>query len=219
MWRASLLLSIILLAGGGLAWWWSGRGGDTDLPGDFSWDLTPPLLNAVPVAATKQLEGFYFAGSRLKDDQALGGFGKWDNLPKSLGANVWGLKEAISLVAFPDEPIAYFKNRGIALRLINRTQNVAAFTACDSRLYIVQEALGAEGEWRPIESPPFTNCGNSFHRVFLKADEYWEFKARTYSGSIKTKIRFRLDPDGEDKQAAPIYSDEFGGQIAKAQFR
>jgi hypothetical protein len=217
--RAFLLLSIVLLTGGGFAWWWISRADDTDLPGDFSWDFTPPLVNAVPVAATTQLEGFYFAGSRIKDDQALGGFGKWENWPKPLGANGWGAKEAISLVAFPEEPIAYFKHRGIALRLINRTQNVAAFTACDSRLYIVQEALDAEGKWRPIESLPFTNCGNSFHRVFLKADEYWEFKARTYSGAIKTKIRFRLDPDGEDKQAAPIYSDEFDAQIAKAQFR
>src|SRR5205823_820574 len=119
----------------------------------------------------------------------------------------------------PDEPVAYFNNRGIALRLLNRTGEVATFSACDSQLYLVQEALDENGRWREIEDPPCAICGNSFHQVFLKSNQYWEFKARTYDGPIKTKIRFRLDPSGEKDTAKPIYSNEFEGHISKVQFR
>src|SRR5207237_851534 len=52
--------------------------------------------------------------------------------------------------------------------------------------------------------------------VFLKSGQYWKFKARSYGGTIITKIRFRLDPSGTAK---PIYSNAFDGQIAKVQFR
>lgn len=64
---------------------------------------------------------------------------------------------------------------------------------------------------------------NSWRRLldghFLARDEYWEFKARTYSGRIKAKIRFRLEPDGEEKKAAPIFSNDIEGQLDEAQLR
>jgi HEAT repeat protein len=181
--------------------------------------LTPPTLNAVPVTTKSRLRGIYPAGSRIKDDKAPGGFGPCDNWPKDLGGKTWGMNGAVSLVAFPDEAVAYFKHRGIALRLVNRTGDVAAFRACDSQLYIVQEARDKDGRWYEIEDMPCAFCGNSSHRVFLKAGEYWEFRARTYSGAIKTQIRFRLDPSGEEDNAKPIYSNEFDGNVADVQFR
>ncbi|MSQ96339.1 MAG: hypothetical protein EXR98_17545 [Gemmataceae bacterium] len=188
-------------------------------------ELKPPEPDAVPVAAEKQLPGRYRAGSRVRDDKAPGGFAPCDNFPAGLGAKPWGEKAKLALVAFPNEPVAYVepaayvKHRGIALRLVNRTGETVALSASDSQLYIVQEAIDADGQWREIESMPNSWCGNSYHRVFLKPNQYWAFQARTYTGAITTKIRFRLDPSGDNDKAKPIYSNEFEGEVAKEQMR
>jgi hypothetical protein len=178
------------------------------------WDLQPPQPTAVPVAVNKRLAGIYPVGSWIPDRSGLGGFGPCDNYPFDLGEAAWGTGGAISLVAFPDEPVAYFKFRGIAVRLINCSGELASFPACDSCLQMVQEAQGADGRWRPIESWPDSDCGNSYHRVFLGPDQYWQFPARLYSGPAKTKLRFRLDCG----QGPPLYSNEFEGAVNAAQF-
>ncbi len=180
-------------------------------------------------------EGIYLAGSNIKDEQALGGFGKWSNLPRDITGQNWGEAGAISLIACPDEQAGYLDLRGFALRLVNRTDKPAAFTACDSKLFLVQEALDWKGKWRPIEQMPQTFCGNSYHRVFLDRDQYWEIPAPRYSGWFRTRIRFRLE-QGEERQREIgmedenhlppfptrggrfIYSNEFIGSINLSQF-
>ena len=118
-------------------------------------------------------------------------------------------------MAFTDEHVAYFKHRGFALRVINRTNENVNFMACDSAISILCEARDGSGKWREIESPPQIICGNSIHRVILGAGQYWEFPAREYAGSLKTRLRFRLDP-GNGKPA--VYSNEFDGRISESQF-
>ncbi len=204
----SLLLVLVMLACA------SCRQADDPADTTRGWELKPPAPNAVPVAPTEKMPGIYPAGSRIKDCDALGGFGPCDNYPKDLGEKNWGAKGVISVVAFPDELVAYFKHRGIALRVINRTGKVASFRACDSCLFLVREASD-EGRWREIESAPKAICGNSFHRVSLGANQYWEFPARLYRGPIKTKIRFRLDRGDAEP---PIYSNEFEGDVVAVQF-
>ena len=113
------------------------------------WDLQPPQPAAVPVAVNKRLAGIYPVGSWIPDRSALGGFGPCDNYPFDLGEAAWGTRGAISLVAFPYEPVAYFKFRGIAVRLINCSGELASFPACDSCLQMVQEA---QGGGRPLAS-------------------------------------------------------------------
>ncbi|MFO0864521.1 MAG: hypothetical protein U0744_07705 [Gemmataceae bacterium] len=93
------------------------------------------------------------------------------------------------------------------------------FAACDSQLYLVQEAKDENGTWCEIEELPTTICGNSFHSVFLKPGQCWEIKARAYQGATKTKLRFRLDPDGEFDEGSPIYSPEFDGEVSESQLR
>src|SRR4051794_20019073 len=39
------------------------------------WELKPPAADAQPVAASEKMPGIYPAGSRIKDREALGGFG------------------------------------------------------------------------------------------------------------------------------------------------
>lgn len=179
-------------------------------------DLRPPTVDATPVAAKEKMLGIYPAGSRIDDRGARGGFGPSDNFPKDLAGQDWGTAGTVTVVAFPDEPVAYFKHRGFALRVINRTSENVPFVACDSSLDIVREAQDASGAWRKIESAPQPTCGNSVHRVFLGPGQYWEFPAREYAGPTKTKVRFRLIPGG----GKPViyYSNEFDGQVDAAQF-
>ena len=182
--------------------------------GRTGWALTPPGSGARPVRASGKLRGIYPVGSKLPDRQAPGGFGPCDNYPFPLGDKPWGTKGAVALVAFADEPVAYFKNLGFAVRLINRTGGTVSFPACDSCLQLVREAQDASGQWRAIEFTEQPICGNSFHRVFLKSNQYWQFPARTYEGPTKTKLRFRLDRGGEPV----LYSNEFDGAVTAAQF-
>jgi len=178
------------------------------------WELQPPAVDAKPVAAGEKMPGIYPAGSRIKDREALGGFGSCDNFPHALAGREWGTNGAVALVAFPDEPVAYFRHRGFALRVVNRTSQAVPFEACDSSLSIVCEARDAAGAWRSIESGPHAICGNSFHRVFLGPNQYWQFPARQYAGPTKTKLRYRLDPGGG---RPAIHSNEFDGQVSAAQ--
>lgn len=165
------------------------------------------------------LRGYFYAGSQIKDENALGGFGISDNFPQSIKSDINAPQKKISLIALPDEETVFSgKYKGIKLLLVNATNEKAAFSASDSRLYIVQEALDADGKWKPVEYLPSSWCGNSYHVVYLGANEYWEFSAARFTGKIKTKMRFRLTRDSPAADKNPIYSNEFDGSINKKQF-
>lgn len=187
---------------------------DDPAGGGAGWELKPLAADAKPVEASEKMPGIYPVGSRIKDREALGGFGPCDNFPHDLAGRDWGTKGAVALVAFPNEPVAYFKHRGFALRVVNRTSEAVSFEACDSSLSVIREAQDAGGVWREIETGPQAICGNSFHQVFLGPDQLWQFPAREYAGPRKTKLRFRLDPGGG---RPALYSNEFDGQVTTAQ--
>jgi len=88
--RVLILLAIVIVAGGGFAWWWVFHNKTVDAEGDFDWELTPPLPGATPVAATKKMEGFYFAGSRIQDDQAPRGVRRMEQLAQTAGGQRLG---------------------------------------------------------------------------------------------------------------------------------
>jgi hypothetical protein len=164
-----------------------------------------------PINVKLMLPGCCYAGSR-PDKAAPGGYGRSDNMPKRITSRQ-GKKDSVTLVALPNETIPFRKsNQGFRLLLINRTKSQATFSASDSRLPIIQEALDSKGRWRPIEYLPVSFCGNSDHRVFLPSEQYWEFAAPTYSGKQRTRLRFVL------QQEHPIYSNEFEGSINSQQF-
>jgi hypothetical protein len=166
-----------------------------------------------PVDAKFMLRGYCYAGSR-EDKKAFGGYGSSDNMPKRI-TNQPVKPGAVSLVALPDEVVPFAKSyRGFRLLLINGTKSEVAFYASDSQLPIVMEARDGTGQWRPIEYLPQSDCGNSFHHVFLPSHHYWEFTAPAYGGKTRVTLRFVFQ---EEKQK-PIYSNEFEGSINPAQF-
>ena len=165
------------------------------------------------------LRGYFYAGSKVEDKNALGGFGTSQNFSKAIESNLNAPQGKVSLVALPDEVTVFAeKHKGMKLLLVNATNEQAAFPASDSRLYIVQEALDTDGKWKPVEYLPSSWCGNSYHTVFLGANEYWEFAAARFTGKFKTKLRFRLDERKSKNEKTAIYSNEFDGSINKEQF-
>jgi hypothetical protein len=152
--------------------------------------------------------GWYCAGSNVIDDKALGGFGPCDNLPKKYTNGFPAPDGQVSLLAFPDEIVEREGHKLISLRLVNRSNQVVGFVACNSQLYIVQESRHF-GQWRPLEGFPQSWCGNSFHRVFLEPNEYWDFYGRRQKDEI---LRFRLERGGGigvGGQGESLFSNEY----------
>jgi hypothetical protein len=78
--------------------------------------------------------------------------------------------------------------------------------------------MDLDGKWKPVEYLPSSWCGNSYHSVFLGPNEFWEFAAAKLNGTIKTKLRFRLQMSSDKQKAGHIYSNEFDGSINPKQF-
>jgi len=173
----------------------------------------PGIKNKVSVKF--MLRGYCYAGSRMKDDKALGGFGRSDNLPKKIMSHGAKSSGSCYLLAQPTVETTFGGNKGMRLALVNGTKDVIVFNASDSRLSIIQEAKDESGNWRPIEYLPSSWCGNSYHRVFLGPGEYWTFPAPRYEGTFKTTLRFRL---GHPRAKSTLFSNEFEGSINPEQF-
>jgi hypothetical protein len=166
------------------------------------------------LTAAYMLRGYFYAGSHIRDRDALGGFGSSDNYPRRLDRRV--PKNAISLVALPEEITAFdSEHRGFVVILANTTRRRVAFGASDSRLSIVREAVTSDGQWKPIEYLPSSWCGNSYHKVILAPGQYWSFAAPAYEGSINTRMRFALQVGPKQP---PLYSNEFPGSVNEEQF-
>lgn len=154
------------------------------------------------------------AASRIKDTSAPGGFAPSGNLPRPLeegsrgGQNVYLQVNSTQIVPLQKT------YKGLALFLVNPTDTPKAFSASDSCLPIIQEALDRKGQWRPIEFLYGTTCGNSYHQVFLDAHEYWAFTIPRYKGVYATKLRFRFT-----QGTNTLLSNEFHGSINPDQFK
>jgi hypothetical protein len=172
----------------------------------------PAVENFIDVGF--QSGAVYPAGSPINDPSALGGFGPSDNNPRPVREDSKG--RGLFLLAQPTILRHFLRGgSGMQVCLVNQTNQLLRFDACDSCLAIIQEAQDQDGEWKPIESAgPEPICGNSFHQVFLPSQHFWSFQAVRYRGEIETKLRFQLTlADGTH-----ILSNEFDGSVNAEQF-
>lgn len=161
------------------------------------------------------MTGSYIAGTSVPDQGAIGGFGASGNYPKKIDAIDNFPQSSLTLIAQTERKTPYGQDHtGFKLLLVNTSGEEKWFSAVDSHLDIIQEAQDKDGTWKAIEAFPASWCGNSFHRVRIGTDEYWEFTAPRYAGTFKTKLRFRL---GKIEKTA-IYSNEFEGSVNAGQF-
>ncbi|WP_397382605.1 hypothetical protein [Prosthecobacter sp.] len=164
-------------------------------------------------------ESLYFAGSRT-DPSDLGGFYKSDNMPQGIKIDKLAPPNTLSLVVLADQQVTYspYQNgpvfRGFQLMVFNRSGKEVTFRAQDSRVHIIRQAQTPEGVWKPIEHMSHSDCGNSYHRVFLPDKHCWTFAVPVFAGSLKTKMRFLLVSELPDI----TYSNEFDGFINTAQW-
>lgn len=177
-----------------------------------AWAQSKAKPHLQKMSAQTMRESSYSAGTKIKDEKAMGGFAPSDNLPRDIG-KAKAEQGKISLDAAPNQIVAIGKYRGMRLYLLNTTKNDVSFGALDSRLMMIQEAHDKDGKWKPIESFPRTFCGNSYHHVFLGPGQYWKFDVPRYQGSFVTKLRFRLKEDKSE-----LISNEFEGNINPKQF-
>lgn len=170
-----------------------------------------PLANNF-VSVSSMIRGYCFAKSQLKDTTAPGGFGPSNNIPQK--AERINVANALFLIAHPNVVEPFGDSPGMRVTLVNYTKELLSFDAVDSRLGIVQQAQDADGAWRPVEYLPMSDCGNSYHRLFLAPNYFWAFAAPRYQGTMPTKLRFALKlADG-----ATLYSNTFGGSVNPTQF-
>ncbi len=140
---------------------------------------------------------------------------------KEVSDNTPGTAGRLSLVARPDKGVRFGDGyRGMRLFVVNRGPEPLSFLSEEGRLkLLVQEALDERGEWKPIEAQFSLRsfCGNSLWGFRLQPGQYWELAAPRYTGSFKTRLRFRLL--GTSAPGGVVYSEEFEGSVNPEQFR
>jgi hypothetical protein len=128
------------------------------------------------------VRGYLYAASAIEDSSAFGGFGGSDNIPKQLN-NPLAFSQTGFLLMIETTKQTTFADKfnGFKLFLVNKTDSTLKLDASDSRLYITAEAL-VGNKWQAIEYLPSSWCGNSYHHVYLKPNQYWEFAIPKYNG-------------------------------------
>ncbi len=161
------------------------------------------------------LQGDLHVKSSIKDTLALGGFGKSNNVAKKYSGNLSLSNQSLSIQIDTTQAVTIKQNyKGYKLFIVNQSDTITKLDASDSRIDVIAEALH-QGTWKPIQYLVGSTCGNSYHSVYLKPNEYWEFEVPKFKGDVKTKLRYRLRV-GRDSY---IYSNEIQASINISQLR
>jgi hypothetical protein len=183
--------------------------------------LAQPINNPDTSFALKKvnvsfmLRGYFYAASSIKDTLAPGGFASSDNIAKQIvnETTQWDKWPGLSLYIDTTAPAKFADGyEGFKVFLINKTGEIKSFPGSDSRLSIIAEVFH-NGSWMPVEYLPSSWCGNSYHMVYLKSNEYWEFDVPRYSGKLKTKLRYKLTAGNKEV----YYSNEITAFINRKQ--
>ena len=160
-----------------------------------------------------QFRGDCYAYSNDKNAKPSNGEAHSDNLPKKVDQSfpINGLYLTINQNEYS---IIDSTLLGCKLYLVNTTDTLVTLKASDSRLYIVAEALNAQNKWTPISYLHSNRCGNSHHTVMLDKNEYWSFNIPIFNGTRKTKLRYALLLDKNNK----IVSNEIVVNLNSGQF-
>ncbi|MEP4534192.1 MAG: hypothetical protein ABJ004_13965 [Cyclobacteriaceae bacterium] len=162
-----------------------------------------------------KLRGYFYAGTSQEDEEAMGGFYSSSNSPKPLTNELRtsATSGTINFISFSDSIVQLSdKIQGFKVILINRTDSTAGFEAQDSRLNIVRQVYYKDS-WQDIEYLPSSWCGNSYHNVYIKSDEFWEFVVPCTQGKIDAKFRFVL----RDSNGTELITNEFNASFNKKQ--
>ena len=159
------------------------------------------------------LRGYIYAASSINDSNALGGFGGSGNYAVPITENPKLNQTGFYLLIDTTKNTIWAeKYNGHELYLVNRSDSTVVLTASDSRLSVIAEVY-YKNKWQAIEYLPSSWCGNSYHKVYLKEGEFWQFDVPKFTGKIKTKVRYRL----AYKPNEFLYSNEIEASFNKKQ--
>ncbi|NRA91188.1 MAG: hypothetical protein HRU26_00635 [Psychroserpens sp.] len=162
-----------------------------------------------------KLRGYFYAGSKINDSLVPGGYYADDNYPKPMSPYIFKdiNTEQVQLIVEPELITNAAQDiPGFKVFLINGTSDIQALPAQDSRLYIKRQVF-YKGAWVDIEYLPSSWCGNSYHELFIKPYQYWEFVVPFLKGKIEAKFRFELYISDD----LTVYSNEFEGSFNEVQ--
>lgn len=156
-----------------------------------------------------------YAVSAMEDSTALGGYAASGNMPKPCDSRVNFPETGFFLkIDTSQRVILDGKYNGYKLFIVNKSKGIADINGTDSRLPVVAEVFH-HGKWMPIEFLPSSWCGNSYHRIYLGSNTYWEFDVPKFKGKIKSKLRYRFEFD----EAGYFYSNEIPVSFNKGQLK
>lgn len=184
--------------------------GYIDINGNYVWqsDIKEAVNTHTNIDYMKR--GYFYATSpESKDD--LGGFGSSLNTFRKV-------KDKFNTVGNQFDIVIQSKtNTKSKLFVVNKSSDSIYLEAQDSRLYMLLQAKDKTGEWRDIEYLPSSWCGNSYHKLFLPPNYYWEFEIPNYVGAYETVVRAKLEYLKNGKSAT-LFSSEFKASINPGQF-
>lgn len=174
--------------------------------------VDPLLAQTTDLSINYMLTGDKCVKSSIKDTASPGGFWESKNAAHPLSSNS-ALEKGFILKIDTNTIITISeKYNGYKFYIVNNTDSIIKLHASDSRINVIAEVL-YNGKWLPIEYLPESHCGNSYHWVYLKPSEYWQFDVPRFKGNLKTKLRFKLILSYNTF----LYSNEIKTSINKAQ--
>ncbi|NOS85954.1 MAG: hypothetical protein HOP31_12500 [Ignavibacteria bacterium] len=199
-----------------------------------------PEYNGKFVNTEEQLQGWYLIPVKYFHDN--------DPIRSSIISSRFFLAETddeiirndtsfLKVEAFPDIKITVkqyaFRNTnnpeskytsGIKVVLKNYSNDTLMFGGQDGSAKMIQEALHPNGKWQAVEYWQNSSCGNSFVMMYFPPGSKIELGAYKYSGTYKTKLRFKLFIFNEDSKNRKyskkiVYSEPFEGSVNYSQFQ
>ena len=172
----------------------------------------------------------YYAGTSIVDGMALGGYSSSENKPVEGADQLNVRKIGVQLYIDQSSQVEFQKHvlgtnemelvNGHDLYLVNNSDSTVSIPAQDSRLKILAEAF-VDGKWYEIERFENSWCGNSYHTVYFRSNEYWKFSTPVYEGAIQTNIRYKIwipKLNGSSTETGGfIYSNSIKASINKTQ--
>lgn len=189
-------------------------------------DLHLPLIDTVGQMST----AFRFQKSELNASQDAWKFDNESSVPGNVGFFVDDNREVQSKYSTPYLVLNldFVDSNGNVIKnpyqppfdtlamfpcfIYNCTTEKQFLLGSDGMLIAVQEALGEDNKWHPIEKFEYSGCGNSFHFVPIPSQSYLMVPIYKYSGNFKTKLRLKVV-----SKDSIYYSNTFEGKINKSQ--
>jgi hypothetical protein len=96
----------------------------------------------------------------------------------------------------------------ISCFILNCSSKNQQIQISDGKLIAIQEALGKDNKWAPIECFEFSGCGNSHSDIAVSPGDFLEVPIYKYLGELETKLRLKIQSNGHI-----YYSNEYSGKI------